>query len=65
MQGLPPVFWEGEVNAFNKKPTVGSSHCGAVGWEPDWSGLGHCRGTGLIPGLKQWVKGSGAAAAAQ
>ena len=28
------------------------------------SGPGHCGGTGLIPRLEQWVKGSGIAAAA-
>lgn len=30
----------------------------------DCSGSGGCGGTGLIPGPAQWVKGSGAAAAA-
>ena len=32
--------------------------------ESDWSSSGHCRGVGSIPGLVQWVKESGIAAAA-
>ena len=27
--------------------------------QSDCSGLGHCRAKGLIPGLAQWIKGSG------
>ena len=34
-------------------------------WESNCSGSGHCRGLGLIPGLAQWVKGSGVATAAE
>ena len=40
-----------------------SSCCGTVGWESDSSSLGHCGGRGSTPGLVQWVKGSGIAAA--
>ena len=28
-----------------------------MGYKSDWSGLGHLRGVGSIPGLAQWVKG--------
>ena len=44
------------------KISFGSYSCGAVGSESDYSSLGHCGGTGLIPGPVQWVKGSGIAA---
>ena len=37
---------------------------GAVGWESNYSGVGHCGGVGLIPVLVQWIKGSGIATAA-
>ena len=28
-------------------------------------GLGHCGGVGLIPGLEEWIKGSGISAAVE
>ena len=48
-----------------RKGKRGVSHCGAVGWESDCSGLGHCECAGSIPGLAQWIKGSSVTAAAQ
>lgn len=35
-----------------------------MGWESDCSSSGCCGGTGSIPGMAQWVKGSQTAAAA-
>ena len=31
----------------------------------DCCGLGHCGGVGLIPGLEEWIKGSGISAAVE
>ena len=35
-----------------------------MGYESNCSGSGYCRGEGSIPGLVQWVKGSGVSIAA-
>ena len=43
---------------------MGFSAVEAVGSESNGSGLGCCRGAGLIPALMQWVKGSSIAASA-
>ena len=41
-----------------------SSLHGVVGWESYCGGSGHHAGVNWIPGLAQWVKGSGVATAA-